>query len=183
MIIKIYWRCNSLEREVYVIKKEWGYVSGFVYPIMLTDIKHFLPHWTYHGESGRPPVIHHKSFTGKEIEFMTLKADYLRKFSEFNNTVIHSTPSYGASFQILGWANNTKDYPAHYDRKIVFDIDLCDANQTRYVHILLLDRNSKQLKEKCADLVGKHYELISYEVIDDGNQPNIMILFTANKSI
>lgn len=179
MLIKIYWQCGKLTREVYALRKMQSLICGFTYPIALEGHK-LLPHWTYHSDRNRPPKIHHRSRSGKILDFMTLEAPYLQPFQNFEG-IVWSVPSLGASFAGCH-AINVSGHPEEPEHEIVFPIGDDQADWTHYLDVLLIERsNFLSLAEQAVNHLGSGYHVISTETIDDGNEPNILIVFSRNR--
>ena len=113
MLIKIYWKCCEITQEVYALKKTTTKVMGFIYPIAVKEHR-YLPHWTYHSDGNRVPKIHHRSRSGKILDFMTLAEPYLKRFDRFEG-VVWSVPGLGAPFNLLH-AINVEGHPGEAAR-------------------------------------------------------------------
>ena len=153
---------------------------GFTYPIVVEEHK-YLPHWTYHSDRNRKPKIHHRSRSGKVLDFMTLEEPYLKRFDGFEG-VVWSVPGLGAPFNLLH-AINVEGYPEEAQREIIFSIKKTEIDWTHYLHILLVERSKYTLLLRATlNLISEGYDVISSETVDDGKEPNILIVFSKNKN-
>jgi hypothetical protein len=180
MLIKIYWKCYEIGKEVYALKKTTTKIMGFTYPIAIKDHK-YLPHWTYHSDRNRKPKMHHRSRSGKVLDFMTLEKPYLKRFEEFEG-VVWSVPGLGAPFNFLH-AINVEGHPEEAQREIIFSIKKTEIDWTHYLHILLVERSEYPLlSREILNQISQGYDVISSETVDDGKEPNILIVFSKNKN-
>ena len=179
MLTKIYWRCGKLRREVYAIRKMKSTISGFTYPIALEGHK-FLPHWTYHSNRNRPPKIHHRSRSGKVLNFMTLEEPYLQSFQNFNG-IVWSVPGIGAPFTVCH-PINILGHPEEPHQEITFPIGDDQVDWIHYLNVLLIERlNYDSLYQQALDQLNIGYHVISSRTIQDGNEPNILVVFSRNR--
>jgi len=180
ILIKVYWKWCEIVKEVYALRKTTTKIMGFTYPISVKEHK-YLPHWTYHSDRNRKPKIHHRSRSGKVLDFMTLEEPYLTRFDEFEG-VVWSVPGLGAPFNFLH-AINVEGHPEEAQREIIFSIKETEIDWTHYLHILLIERSKYPLLSRATlDQISEGYNIISAETVDDGKEPNILIIFSKNKN-
>lgn len=179
MLIKIYWKCVGIQKEIYTLRKTSSKIMGFTYPIKLKGYQ-YLPHWTYHSDKNRKPKIHHRSRLGKILKFMTLEKTYLQRFQKFEG-IVWSVPSIGTPFNTLH-AINVKGHPEEAQRDIVFSIRKAEIDWTHYVHILLVERaDYDSLAKTALNQIANGYDVISFETVDNKDEPNILVVFSKNR--
>jgi hypothetical protein len=179
MLIKIFWQCGDIRKEVYAIRKGPTAVSGFIYPIALHGHK-YLPHWTYHSDRNREPLIHHRSRSGRILKFMTLQEPYLQKFQSFKG-IVWSAPSFGAPF-LACHAINVKGHPEEAQKNMIFQIKQGQIDWTHYLHILLIQRDKCEcLYREAVQRLADGYHVIAHEEVHDSNEPNILVVFSQNR--
>jgi len=180
MLIKIFWKCLDTSREIYAIRKSGTKIMGFTFPIALEE-HNDLPHWTYHSDTNRNPKIHHRSRSGKILKFMTLEADYLQPFQNFQG-IVWSAPGFGAPFNLCH-AINIKGHPEEAQRNITFIVKESEIDWTHYLNILLIERaDYSRLSKFAIDQINNGYEVMESQTISDGNDPNILIVFSKNRN-
>lgn len=179
MLIKIYWKWDDIKKEIYTLRKATTKIMGFTYPIKVKGHR-YLPHWTYHSDRNRKPKIHHRSRSGKVLDFMTLEEPYLKEFDRFEG-IVWSAPGFGAPFNLLH-AINIEGHPEEAQRDIIFSIKKTEFDWTHYLNILLVERpNYTSLAKTALNQIAKGYDIIRSEMVDDGTEPNILVVFSKNK--
>ncbi len=154
-------------------------IVGFPHPIRVKG-HDFTPHWTYHAGKRKKPQIHHISRSGKTLKFMTLEESYFKSFESFSG-VFWTAPSFGASFDLISSATDVSGHSDKEDKKVTFSISKEHSSWTHYLHILLLERNKPPLLNDCLTELSQGYFVISHKLIDDGYQPNILLVFSRNR--
>lgn len=180
MFIKIFWLCKSACIEIYAIRKESNKIVGFTYPIRIKNHSSPIPHWTYHASKNQKPVLHHRSRTGKILKFMTLQEDYVKPFNSFSG-VFWSAPGLSCPFEIMASTSNVLGHPDKEDLKVTFSIPKEYSDWTHYLNILFIEKNNPILVKQCLNQFSKGYWVVDHKLIDDGYQPEILLVFSRNK--
>lgn len=111
---------------------------------------------------------------------MTLEEPYLQPFQSFDG-IVWSVPGLGAPFAFCH-AINVFGHPEEPEHEITFPIGEDQLDWTHYLNVLLIERgNYHSLSEQALSLLANHYDVISSETIDDGNEPNILVVFSRNR--
>ncbi|NQV13028.1 MAG: hypothetical protein HQ530_01860 [Parcubacteria group bacterium] len=177
MFIKVYWVCEGTKIEVYAIKKTKDDISGFCYPMRLTDDVRDMGRWTYHGGNNGKGEFHEKLYGGEIYEPFTTKGGEIIPFNKFSHNMVWRIPSYSSPFSHKKTTINVKGHPDKADKEILFEINPKYKNRPYIIKIILLDKNSNGLIQKCFKLLTEHYHyhIDDHEIIKDDDQPAILI--------
>lgn len=111
---------------------------------------------------------------------MTLQEPYLQKYHDFKG-IVWSVPSFGSSFDFCN-VINVKGHPEEAQKDLIFTIEQKEIDWTHYLHILLIQRDKcKSISREAVEQIDVGYHVIAYEEVDDGNTPNILVVFSRNR--
>lgn len=182
MLIKIFWKCARAEIEIYTIRKFSKSISGFISPIKITDDLGYLDHWTYHGNKDSRSIMHFKERNGHVSNNLSSRGINIKDFDNFKGNWVECC-GYAANFSILEKTINIEGHPEQEDVKIVFEIQNLERNNQRCINVDLIDcENIKKLTKESLNWKKSYQKIIDYKIINDGEQPAILISFGKYKN-
>jgi len=172
MIIKVLFQNPQGKKvEVYTIKKEKYYISGFIYGHNLKDKERYknwkcFPHWTYHSKPRGKPYLHTKGYNGK-----AWPRDY--DIQEFKKIDIHPLTGFQGKPDIYFRTINVEEYPEEADKSITFPV----KEDISYGIQPILFNNKNELQKHLTGYKANSIILKKYSIHDE-NAPEIIILIT-----